>query len=223
MQTNSDFLPADYEAPKGESSYMKLRNGENKFRILSKPIIGWLDWKDNKPLRFQMKNKPAKPIDPAKSIKHFWAFVVWDYADGKIKILEITQATIQSSIQSLNRDEDWGSPFDYDIKVIRKGEKLDTEYSVQPSPKKPLTDEVKQALLNATIDMDQLFSGGDPFASGGNSHATPTKAVMRKGTPEWQNVVNKLSAETITLAQVKDYYEVSPELIEELSRLTLPF
>lgn len=223
MTTNSDFLPPDYEAPKNESAYMRFKNGENKFRILSKPIIGWLDWKDNKPLRFHMKNKPVKPIDPAKSIKHFWAFVVWDYADGKIKILEITQSGIQTSIQSLSRDEEWGSPFDYDIKVIRKGEKLDTEYSVQPSPKKPIADEVQAALINATIDLEQLFSGGDPFVTGGGAGHHAAKPVLRKDTHEWQNVVNKISAETITLMQAKEYYDISPDLVDELSRLVLPF
>ena len=59
---NSEFLPEGYEAPQGTGNYMKLQSGENKFRILSKPIIGWLDWKDNKPHRFRMKERPEKPM-----------------------------------------------------------------------------------------------------------------------------------------------------------------
>ena len=33
------------------------------------------------------------------SIKHFWAFVVWNYNDNLIQILEITQATIQRGLK----------------------------------------------------------------------------------------------------------------------------
>src|SRR5882762_7034587 len=120
MSTDA-FLPDGYNVPKGDSSYLKLQTGENKFRILSKPIIGWVDWKDKKPYRFTMDKKPAAPFDPKQGIKHFWAFVVFDYVGKKISILEITQAGVQSAIKTLTSDADWGSPFDYDIKVTKSG------------------------------------------------------------------------------------------------------
>lgn len=162
--TINDFLPTGYEAPKtGSKNYMKLNNGENRIRILSKPILGWLDWDNNKPLRFRMNEKPSKPVVAARPIKHFWAFVVWDYADNKLKILEITQATIQLAIGSLTRDEDWGNPFTYDIKIIRSGEKMETNYQVSPVPHKQVAKEVQAALVQTTINLDALFSGGDPF------------------------------------------------------------
>lgn len=158
----NDFLPQDYEAPQGQGSYMKLQKGDNKFRILSKPIVGWLDWKDKKPYRFTMKNKPEKPLD-VNPIKHFWAFLVFDYSDQSVKILEITQATIQKSISDLSKDEEWGPPFEYDLKINRKGESLTTEYSITPSPKKVLSDEIKQAALDKPVYLDALFTGGDPW------------------------------------------------------------
>jgi hypothetical protein len=157
------FLPTNYEQPRTGGNYMKFQKGENKFRILSKPILGFEDWKDNKPLRFRMDSKPLKPIDPKKSIKHFWAMIVWNYQDSQIQILEITQSTIQSAIRNLAADEDWGSPFNYDIKVTRKGEGMETEYSVIASPKKPVTDEIKEALLNKPVNLEALFEGEDPF------------------------------------------------------------
>lgn len=170
----NDFLPQGYEAPKSQGqNYVKLEKGENKIRILSKPIIGWLDWKDNKPLRFPMNEKPTKPIDPDKPIKHFWAFVVWSYNTNSIAIMEITQATIQHAIQALSKDQDWGNPFRYDIKIIKSGEKLDTEYTVNPVPHKPVTAEVQNAfMLKGEIKLTNLFSGGDPF-----ENARPVEAV----------------------------------------------
>ena len=50
----SDFLPSDYKIPT-TSKYMKFKQGENRFRILTSPIIGWEYWvnteKGRKPVR----------------------------------------------------------------------------------------------------------------------------------------------------------------------------
>lgn len=162
--TNTDFLPQDYEAPKNGGNYLKFKDGETRFRILSKPVIGWLDWEDKKPLRFRMNEKPAKPVDPKKAIKHFWALVVWDYSENKIKVLEITQSSIQSAIQSLTKDEDWGSPFEYDIKVNRTGQDLETKYTVNPVPHKKMAKEITEALVSTPVNLQALFENEDPFA-----------------------------------------------------------
>lgn len=160
----NDFLPAEYTAPTGGShNYFKFEKGENRFRILSKPIIGWLDWADKKPLRFKFDQKPAASIDPKKPVKHFWAFVVWNYKTETLQILEITQSTIQGAIQSLTRDEDWGNPFLYDIKVIKTGEGMETAYAVNPVPHKPVSKEIQAELVHSNINLEALFVGGDPF------------------------------------------------------------
>src|SRR5215510_11210672 len=94
------FLPQDYQAPKTSNFYMKLQEGENKFRILTQPILGWEDWLDKKPVRYTFDNKPTKSFDPKKPVKHFWSMVVWNYNEEQIQILHITQATIRSSIEA---------------------------------------------------------------------------------------------------------------------------
>lgn len=159
---NNDFLPEGYEAPQTGGNYMKLQDGENKIRILSKPIVGWLDWKDKKPYRFPMKAKPEKPLDK-NPIKHFWAFIVWNYNAQAIQILEITQQTIQTAIANLNKDEDWGPPFDYDLKINKKGKDLQTEYSVTPGQKKPIAPEIQKAALEKPCYLEALFSDADPW------------------------------------------------------------
>jgi hypothetical protein len=162
MSNTDNFLPDDYIQPESGGSYMKLQDGENKIRILSKPIVGWLDWKDKKPYRFHMNAKPEKPMDK-NPIKHFWAFIVWNYNDQAVQILEITQQTIQSAINNLNKDSDWGSPFDYDIKITKKGKDLETKYSVIPGAKKPIEDDVKKAALDKPCYLDALYKGEDPW------------------------------------------------------------
>ena len=168
MSNNTDFLPENYELPKGNSSYMKLEKGENKIRIMSKPILGWVDWTaDKKPVRFRMSDKPSAPIDPKKPIKHFWGMIVWDYKTDQVKVLELTQGSIQNAIKGLATDTDWGAPFSYDIKIVRTGDGMETEYQVNPVPHKPMNDDMQNAFLAKPIQLDLLYSGEDPFTPKG--------------------------------------------------------
>lgn len=159
---SNDFLPEGYETPQSGGNFMRLQDGDNKIRILSKPIVGWLDWKDKQAYRFTMKNKPDKPLDK-NPIRHFWAFIVWNYNDQAVQILEITQQTIQTAIANLSKDEDWGAPFEYDIKITKKGKDLETKYSVTPSPKKPVPDEIQKAALEKPAYLEAMFSNADPW------------------------------------------------------------
>lgn len=157
------FLPDNYEAPRASDNYMKFQEGENKFRILSAPILGWEDWLDKKPVRFRFEEKPTKPIDSTKPIKHFWAFVVWNYSEKKIQILQITQATLRSKIEALSKDEEWGAPYFYDLKVWKKGEGVKTEYEVNPVPHRTVTKEIIAAYEAKPCNLEALFDSSDPF------------------------------------------------------------
>lgn len=161
-----NFLPEDYQSPKPTSQlYFRPLDGENRIRILSKPIFGWEDWTiDKKPVRFQMNEKPVKPIDPKKSIKHFWAFIVWNVQLEQIQIMQITQATIRSSIEALCKNKEWGSPYEYDIIISKKGEGIETEYSVLPTKPSPVSKEILQAFKDKPIQLEALFISADPFS-----------------------------------------------------------
>jgi hypothetical protein len=160
------FLPEEYKAPAGSSRYMKLKDGENKIRILSQPILGWEDWIDNKPVRFKMDDKPVKAANPAKAIRHFWAMIVWNYAEEKIQILQITQARIRSAIEALCKDADWGAPYFYDIKISKKGQDIKTQYSVNPLPHREVSSSIVEAFNASPCNLEALFYNCDPFADG---------------------------------------------------------
>ncbi len=162
------FLPKNYEVPKtGSSQYMKLKAGANKFRVLSAPILGFQYWtEDRKPIRARelWKVIPVNAdISNGWNPKHFWAFVVWNFDEKSIQILELTQATIQRALTDLIHNEDWGDPRDYNITVNRKGEKLDTEYSVVPSPKTVVPVALMAQYKEKKIDLNALYEGGNPF------------------------------------------------------------
>lgn len=162
-----NFLPDNYEAPRGASSYMKLQEGENKFRILSQPILGWEDWDDKRPVRYRFDAKPAKSIDANRPVRHFWSMVVWNYATEQVQILTITQATIQKQIQALCKDEDWGAPYFYDMKILKSGEGKETKYQVNPVPHKPTAAHIVKAFNERPIDLEAIFENADPFANSG--------------------------------------------------------
>lgn len=167
------FTPQGYEPPKTKSNYFQVsklkEKSDNIIRILSKPIFGWLDWSEDgsgkkTPVRTPYNQPEPNPINPAKPVKHFWAMTIWDYSDKSVKIMEVTQSTIQDAIYTLDCDEAWGDPMSYDINIKRTGEKLETKYTVTPRPPKPLAQEIKDALKETNPDLNELFSNKDPFA-----------------------------------------------------------
>ena len=159
---NNDFLPADYNLPQGQNKYLKFQDGANKFRIMSKSVVGWLDWNDKTPVR--TKECPIQLFNPGKPAKHFWAFIVWDYQAKTIKILEVTQSTIQQGIMALFKDEDWGNPAQYGLTVTKTGKDMETKYVVIPGMKSDVGDDIKLSYDSTFINLEALFSGEDPFA-----------------------------------------------------------
>lgn len=149
----------EFVLEKKSGAYMKLQKGENKLRILSQFIGGWEEWDEGrKPVRYR-----EKPEHPREGCKQFAAAIVWNYAESKIQILEITQASVIRSLQALSEDKDWGPVFFYDVKIIRTGEDILTKYQVNPLPSKPLDPAIKQAFYEKRCRLEALYDGDDPF------------------------------------------------------------
>lgn len=160
-------LPQDYDVPSSSGNYMKLEKGTNKFRILGDILLGWKWWTETEdgkssPVRIPYDQSP--PVSAAESVKHFWAFPVWNYAANKLQVLEITQKGIQRDLRALDRNPKWGEYEGYDITVEKKGEDLATTYSVVPEPPSALESEIKKAVSEAKINLEALFDNDDPFA-----------------------------------------------------------
>jgi len=158
-----DWFDADYVVPVDASSYMKLEDGKNKFRILSKPVTGFEYWtEDNKPVR-QKENWEVLPEDAKKrdgktdGAKHFWSFLVYNYKPEQVQSYEITQKTIMKSISDLVTDDAWGNPMGYDITITKTGEKLTTKYAVTPAPHSPISEKIQKAKEESKIDLEEIF------------------------------------------------------------------
>ena len=166
----NDFLQDDYKVPSKADGYMKLQQGDNRLRIMGRPIIGYEYWLDTpeggrKPVRIRMNEKVPMDIPEPEKVKHFWAMVVWDYEGKQFKILELTQKGIQKTITGLSRDKDWGTPLNYDLVINKTGEKMETEYQVVPKPAKGLDETILKAYKALEINLEALYEGKDPFTS----------------------------------------------------------
>lgn len=150
---------------------MKLKQGANRFRILSPAITGLEYWnKENKPVR----SKEIWDLIPQEikvgndgmptSIKHFWAFVVWNYNESLVQILEITQATIQRGLK-IKIDNREGKATENDFIITRTGEGMDTEYDIDIAEASPLKAEIEIAYKAKKVDLKALFIAADPFAT----------------------------------------------------------
>lgn len=167
-----DFFPEDYKLPASGNGFMKFEKGESLFRVLDKVAMGYEYWTDdNKVFRSytpfetlapnakKQENKKTKEMEVIQP-KHIWIMPVWNYKTEAIQILTIGQKTVQESILALNKDADWGNPMSYDIKVVREGDGFNTEYAVNPKPKKDLDPAVaesyakgKEATMKAIADL----------------------------------------------------------------------
>jgi len=189
------FLPNNIKAPSegggGSGNYLRFTQGENKFRIIGasddKPtpgfIHGTLGWTEEdgkkRPIRWA-EGTPA-PMQFADKPRNFYAFVVYNYNESKVQILELTQMKLQAELLQLAQDEDWGDCRKYDLSVVRNGEGLDTTYAMNPKPIKKMDEDIR-AIAKAElkrINLPALFDGGDPFAE----FTPPAEEVDEDGAP----------------------------------------
>lgn len=175
--TQDPFEPtSSYTPPKSEGNYLKFGTGTTEFLPLSSPVVGWQYWNaDNKPVRLAVE--PTGSLaelpgiraeeDGKFKVSHFWAFPVIDCTDGRVKILEITQKTVQNDIRAYIKNPRWGSPvMKYTFTVQKQGEKFDTKYTVMANPLAATPVEWVAAWSDVKefgFNLNELFLGGDPF------------------------------------------------------------
>jgi len=160
------WLPDNFNEPQAGSYFKPLKGKQNRVRILSdKPLVGKVQWtNDNKPVRWRLGEKaPEADYRAGDKPKTFIAVAVWNYEEKVTQVWEITQRTLQESLDLLTRDKDFGHPVNYDLKITRKGEGLETTYSMVPMPGE-MSDDVQLAVAELKVNLEALLVGEDPFA-----------------------------------------------------------
>ncbi len=139
----NDFLPQDYEIPKAPSKYTRFeKDTTTRLRILpsglERDVILFNQYFDKST---NPKGIPVRSIKEFEStpwimwddkVKAMWAVKVWNYDEKIIQIWDIGQKTIQTMLQKFAEDEDYWSPVNYDIKLTKDWDGLESKYSIMP-------------------------------------------------------------------------------------------
>lgn len=159
-------LPNTYEFKENTptaKNYTKITETPLKFRILTSPIIGYEYFtNDNKPKRSPEPFVSTPDIRSDGRVKEFRAFVVWNYEEKHIQIMEITQQTLKKAIVDLTKDPDFGDPKNFDLKVYKTGKGKETKYTLLPLGKSAFTPdgETIEKIMQDTnnIRLEALYS-----------------------------------------------------------------
>jgi hypothetical protein len=175
----------------GTGGYMtasKLGDGESyRVAILSdEPLEYFTVWGESdegqkKPFRFVSEPSPSDIEEELGEFKQRMnyegtelekpkfglSFFVFDYADEKVKVFEITQKTLMKELDGISQSEDYEDFAAWDMVFSRKGLKMNTEYKILPGPRKKGMQEKIDAAWSAAqgkgYDLQQLLVGGSPF------------------------------------------------------------
>ena len=172
-QTTSDFFDPSYKMPNKQDQFARLAQGANKFRFIGKSVTGYEFFVevDGKPVKLTKKDPFTKDeLDNLASFKeskprYFMACCVYEYASDSFKLLSLTQNSILSAIRDAIQNPDYGDIHGYDITITKKGEALATEYSVLPSPPKPLAEPLLKLSQLLDYDLNLLFEGEYPAST----------------------------------------------------------
>ena len=102
----------------GSGQYLKLEDGQSvKLRFVGYPVVF------------------TKLFPGNESASTRYAWTVFCYDEDKAAVFE-QGVTFFRKLANLAKDEEWGDPSTYDIKVRREGTGTETEYHLNPSPAK---------------------------------------------------------------------------------------
>lgn len=154
------------ESAASAGTYFRPEKGKpNKVRILSEwPLVGLYQWTaDGKPVRWPHDQpRPEGVWEEGSRPKKFLAVVVFNYDTNSVQVWEVRQVSIINALHEITKDPDFGHPTNYDLKVTRQGDGLDTTYQLFPIPS-PLTPELQQLMQSHGVVLEALLHGENPF------------------------------------------------------------
>lgn len=166
-----EFPTANSRKNFSNDEFMRLENGHNRLRIVTPPF-GYFSHRykahaDDSGFGRKIKcgliegdNCPLCDLGIRRGRRYYIGVI--DRDSGTYKILDMAKSVYQG-IQKFSRDEDWGSPMDYDIDIVMDSEAGSQGwYTVVPKPAKPLSEEDIE-IKNNDVDLDALINRCTPL------------------------------------------------------------
>lgn len=147
MSTETQEVGWDEKGNEDGGVYLRLKEKGQKARVR---FVG-------KPIKFEEDVKTDKG---AKRTVRFAAVVI--YRNTETKVNEVKGFKfgwqIYKLLRALNEDDEWGEPTGYDVTVTRTEEE-GSYYTLTPKPKTPITDEEKELVLSANLNLEAMYLG----------------------------------------------------------------
>ena len=179
-----NFFHPGHEIPDKRNQFMRLASGKNRIRFIGNPVSGFVFFgtikrEDGseavKPYRRpesegefsveEMINRDARTNKEGEmeKQKYFVMALVYNYQKEKLQVLEVTQKSILKALKSYVESEEYGHPSGYDLTVEKRGDGLNTEYTVVVSPPKPLATEIENLVGETSCDLQKVFADEYPL------------------------------------------------------------
>lgn len=135
------------DADVGGGDFMKLTEGSNVVRIVTKPYQFYSHYTEDasgksRNVRCALDGCPV--CQKGEKASPRWYVGVIDRESGYPAVLEISMQVF-NGILVLKKKASWGDPRSYDIDILRKKPGSQPLYVVTPESKSPLTDDEKSA------------------------------------------------------------------------------
>jgi hypothetical protein len=176
-ENTMNFFDPNYQLPNQKDQFLKFTAGTNKFRFIGLPVTGYeyfVKLEDKTMKLTRLEKNPftfeelamLPPSKPGQKPQYFMACCVYDYNSDSFKILSLTQIGLLKSIREYINNPDYGVQIEgYDFTVTKKGEGIKTEYSIIPSPPKPLAKAIAERAKTLQYDLNKLFDDEYPADS----------------------------------------------------------
>lgn len=158
-QTIDDY--GSYDIPVGDSTFLKLENGDNKIRLVSKPVEVILHQTSEKGKPFATapcQGEKCELCAAGKKKNYKYGYLVLSRKDGKPYIFE-APITVFRQIVGYATNEEYGDPMKYDLTIKKEGTAPQVTYTVIASPKQiELTKEEKEIILSSNVSLETAYA-----------------------------------------------------------------
>jgi hypothetical protein len=165
----------DYAEPTQIGNYLKLTEGVHLIRILTPKteVVSYFtefaetpDGKKQKICYPDLGNGQMPMSSTGEPTKLVWSFIIYNKNLKKVQVAEFSQKAIRNFLHTIVSGQiknDWSK---FDIQITRKGQGLDTEYTLLTGDTEELSIEEREICVNSysKINLSKMEKGEDPFA-----------------------------------------------------------